>query len=104
MNSPDSAFWLLAFMVGGVIILCCVPKESEKKRKAREEYQNWALTRAVEIARYQKWVSPHRLRSQADMSPSQAQDVLRLACERGVLYQAVNGRYYIPRGEVKEGE
>ena len=65
---------------------------------ARNDKQliEWGVPRAVEIARYQNWGSPHRLMTQAHMTKSAAQSVLRVACKRGLLVQAVNGRYYVP--------
>jgi hypothetical protein len=55
----------------------------------------WAIPRAVEIARFQGWVSPHRLMTQAHMTKKDAQYTLVEACKQGLLFQAVNGRYYI---------
>jgi hypothetical protein len=49
---------------------------------------------AVEIARHQGWVSPHRMSNQAGLSRRDAQIVLFAACNRGFLYRAVNGRFY----------
>jgi hypothetical protein len=56
----------------------------------------WGLPRAVEIAKDQGWVSPHLLMTQADLKNSDAQYILYKACKRGLLNQAVNGRYYVP--------
>jgi hypothetical protein len=68
---------------------------SRANKKRQEEFIAWAVPRAEEIARHQGWVSPHRLINQAHMTRSDAQTTLREACNRGILFQAVNGRYYI---------
>ncbi len=61
----------------------------------RRHLKEWGIPRAVEIARYQGWVSPHRLMNQAHLTKTDAQFLLREACKQGLLYQAVNGRYYL---------
>lgn len=63
--------------------------------KRRKEILEWGIPLAVQIARAQGWVSPHRLRNQLDLTPSDARMVLFEARSRGLLYQAVNGRFYV---------
>lgn len=62
---------------------------------------NRGLNRAVEIAQHQGWVSPHRLITQAGVKNADAQLILSRACKQGVLFQAVDGRYYLPGGRAK---
>lgn len=61
----------------------------------------WGALRAVEIAQHQGWVSPHRLRTQAGFTNQDAQQILRNTCKKGVLFQAVDGRYYLPERKAK---
>ena len=61
----------------------------------RRELIEWALPLAVLIARAQGWVSPHRLINRLHITKSDAAMVLREACVKGLLYQAVNGKYYV---------
>lgn len=70
---------------------------SSKKelRLAREAYMQWCINKAVSIATFQEWVSHHRLSRQANISEKEAVNMLEEAQTRGVLYQAVNGRYYL---------
>jgi hypothetical protein len=68
--------------------------------KRRKEILDWGIPLAVQIARAQGWVSPHRLRNQLDLTPSDARMVLFEARSRGLLYQAVNGRFYVDNDAV----
>jgi hypothetical protein len=87
---------MLAGIIGGLIYLCiAVPKRFAALGKARQEFLDWAVLKAAEIATHQQWVSPYRLINQMNMTKSDAQEILRIACARGVLYQAVNGRFYV---------
>jgi hypothetical protein len=57
----------LSFVIAGIALLCLFPllfaaAAQQKKMLA------WAIPRAVEIARFQGWVSPHRLMTQAHMT------------------------------------
>lgn len=77
---------VIAVLVGIPLLLWAAAQQDRLKK--------WGVPRAVEIARYQGWVSPHRLMNQAHLTKSDAQMVLIEACKQGLLYQAVNGRYY----------
>ncbi len=81
----------LLFIIGLIILIPCAVAFNRAQRRLKE----WGVPRAVEIARYQGWVSPYRLMNQAHLTKNDAQLVLREACKQGYLYQAVNGRYYI---------
>jgi hypothetical protein len=81
------ALFLLFIVVMPFIFIAA----SAQRRRLKE----WGVPRAVEIAQYQGWVSPYRLMNQAHLTKTDAQFLLREACKQGLLYQAVNGRYYI---------
>jgi hypothetical protein len=57
--------------------------------------RDFSIPRAVEIAAAQGWVSIYRLRQQAGLSNRDAKLTLAMACNKGVLYQGVGGRFYI---------
>jgi hypothetical protein len=73
------------------------------KSHAQARLEKWGVPRAVEIARYQGRVSPHRLMNQAHLTKNDAQLVLREACKQRHLYQAVNGRYYLGSAPASSG-
>ncbi len=81
-------------IIGGIIAVLFFFSFSTNDNKRREKILNWAIPLAVKIAQNQGWVSLHRLRSQLDVTQSDAQMILRAAAEKGFLIQAVNGRYY----------
>jgi hypothetical protein len=83
----DAIIWILIFIVAPIFMIAT----SIQRRRLKE----WGVPRAVEIAEYQGWVSPHRLMNQAHLTKSNAQFLLREASKQNLLYQAVNGRYYI---------
>jgi len=70
-------------------------KSKRELRLAREAYMQWCINKAVSIATFQEWVSHHRLSRQANISEKEAVNMLEEAQVRGILYQAVNGRYYL---------
>jgi hypothetical protein len=79
----------------GIIVLLVAIATWHGHAKAQRRLIEWGVSRAVEIATYQGWVSHYRLTTQALLTTGDAQLVLRKACERGLLYHSVNGRYYI---------
>lgn len=85
----------MAAFFGFLIFLFFITIAISGSSKQRKELLEWAIPRAVNIARAQGWVSPHRLTTQLNLTKSDAQLVLSNACQQNLLYQAVNGRYYI---------
>jgi hypothetical protein len=53
------------------------------------------VPRAVEIAQHQGWVSPHRLMTQAHLTKSAAQSVLRAACGRLGIEARIETRTFV---------
>jgi hypothetical protein len=78
-----------------VFLLIMLPVIFVSARRTDRRLKEWAVPRAAEIAKWQGWVSPHRLMTQAHLKKSDAQSVLLDACRQGLLHQAVNGRYYL---------
>jgi hypothetical protein len=64
------------------------------RSKAHKELLEWGVPLAFQIAIARQWVSPHRLTNQLNLTKSDAQAILFEACRLGLLYQALNGRYY----------
>src|SRR4051794_30215380 len=90
-----------------IVIAICVPiaiiasiVDSRNKKKLLD----WGVERACSIALHQNWVSPHRMMTQCHLTKSNALEVLFEACKRGLLYQEINGRYYIMSVEPDHGE
>ena len=79
-----------------------IEQEAERERlrheQARLAYLDWGVGRAVEMATHQKFASPHKLQQQAGVTNKQALQLLEEARERGLLFQAQNGRYYVVDG------
>lgn len=65
--------------------------ESARCKQLKEAY----VGPAIDIVRFQGWASPYRLNSQLGLSQRDARFVLLVACQRGLIFQAVNGRFYI---------
>lgn len=84
----------MAEFIGFLIVIVFIIVAASGSSKAKAELLEWAVPRAVTIARAQGWVSPHRLINQLNLTKSNAQLVLSTACQKGLLYQAVNWRYY----------
>lgn len=81
---------LIAFLLVLPILLIIAANQSKKQK----QFAEWGVQRALGIARFQGWVSPHRLSTQCHMTRSNALFVLREATKLGILYQAQDGRYY----------
>ena len=77
------------------LLLIFMPVVLVAAANRRDQLRNWGVPRAVGIATYQGWVSPHHLMRQAHLKLSHAQFILDEARKQSVLYQAVNGRYYL---------
>jgi len=95
-----TALALVALLiVRGIVKAFEAGKEAARLRAEAERttaaYLDWGVDRAVKIATGQGWVSPHRLRSQINVTDTQAQTFLSAAWSRGLLVQAINGRYYL---------
>ena len=82
------------FIIGAFLILFQLVSAARAKRS---EMMEWAVPRAVEIAKRQGWVSSHRLMTQANLKKRSARHVLLEACRQEILYKAVNGRFYAPQ-------
>jgi len=82
-------------IVAAIIFVGAIISLSKAQRAERERLATWGVGRAMEIAAAQKWVSPYRLRKQCHLTKASAQFVLQEACNRGVLIQAVDGRFYL---------
>lgn len=81
-------------IIGAIIVVVAWIVFFANDNKRREKILDWSIPIAVKIAQNQGWVSSHRLKSQLDLTQSDAQMILRSAAEKGFLVQAVNGRYY----------
>jgi hypothetical protein len=90
----------MAAVLGFFLSLLVTIAIASANSKRRKEILEWGIPLAVQIARAQGWVSPHRLRNQLDLTPSDARTVLFEARSRGLLYQAVNGRFYVDNDAV----
>jgi len=86
---------VLIFLILVPFILIAAAKQRRHLAKQRRHLKEWGVPSAVEIAGYQEWVSPYRLMNQAHLTKTDAQFLLREACKQGLLYQVVNGRYYL---------
>jgi uncharacterized protein (DUF58 family) len=101
-------FWLVAGALAAVLIAGSFMKARAARRAAEQRRAeitaqvearfDSGVDRAVQIATHQGWVSPHRLRSQFNVTEKEARDFLDEARGRGALMQAANGRYYLPGG------
>lgn len=74
--------------------------ESARCKQLKEAY----VGPVVDIVRFQGWASTHRLNSQLGLSQRDARFVLLVACQRGLIFQAVNGRYYLAPAQAEAME
>jgi hypothetical protein len=81
-------------ILGAAVMLLLIFASYSAANTKRREILNWAVPLAVQIAQGDGWVSPHRLTTRLHLTKSDAAMVLSNACAQGLLYQAVNGRYY----------
>jgi hypothetical protein len=86
------------FYVVLIALLICIPMAITAAiidSRGKRQLLDWGVERAYSIASHQGWVSPHRMMTQCHLTKSLALTVLLEACKRGLLYQHVNGRYYL---------
>lgn len=84
----SDGFAMIGIIIEGVLGFAL---ESARCKQLKDAY----VGPAVDIARFQGWASPHRLNSQLGLSQRDARFVLIVACQRGLIFQAVNGRFYL---------
>ncbi len=55
----------------------------------------WGIPKAIEIAKFQGWVSPIRMSNQTRITRSTCQSIIDKAVKEGLLCLAVDGHYHL---------